>query len=280
MSGSKRPKIGLALGSGGAKGLAHIGIIKALERGGIPIDCIAGSSIGALIGGFYAAGLDIKEIESIALNTNWRTMFSMVDPRLKQGLIGGKKVDFFIQSHIGKKKFEDCRIPFAAIATDLRTGERIVFTEGEMAPAIRASISIPMVFKPVEMGKKVLADGGLSNPVPVETVRNMGSDVVIAINLDKHYYKEEWKSGFFDIANDSLNILRHHLALLDVMDADLVIDIDVSKSYWYEFINGNDKILAGEGAIKKILPSLRKMMRLKSKKDLKKYLKKLRARSL
>ena len=149
MAKSKRPKIGLALGSGGSRGLAHIGVIKALEENNIPIDFIAGSSIGAMAGGFYAAGLSIKKMEEISLETNWRRMFSLVDPHLKQGLISGEKVKTFIEGYVDGKKIEDCKIPFVAVATDLKTGEIVILNKGEMAQAIRASISIPLVFKPV-----------------------------------------------------------------------------------------------------------------------------------
>ena len=270
---SKRPKIGLALGSGGSRGLAHIGVIKVLEENNIPIDFIAGSSIGAMVGGFYAAGLSIKEIEEIALSTNWRRLFSVLfDPHLKQGLIGGEKLKTFIENYINGKKFEDCKVPFVTVATDLKTGEVVVLNKGEMAQAIRTSISIPLVFKPAEINGRMLVDGGLSAPVPVEIVRGMGADIIIAVNLDKHYCDEEWKPGWYNIANDSLNILRHHLALSNVANADIVIDINVGKNYWYQFTNGQDKILTGEKATKEVLPRLQEIIYQKSRGGLRKYL--------
>ena len=273
MAESKRPKIGLALGSGGSRGLAHIGVIKVLEENNIPIDFIAGSSIGAMVGGFYAAGLSIKEIEEIALSTNWRRLFSVLfDPHLKQGLIGGEKLKTFIENYINGKKFEDCKVPFVTVATDLKTGEVVVLNKGEMAQAIRTSISIPLVFKPAEINGRMLVDGGLSAPVPVEIVRGMGADIIIAVNLDKHYCDEEWKPGWYNIANDSLNILRHHLALSNVANADIVIDINVGKNYWYQFTNGQDKILTGEKATKEVLPRLQEIIYQKSRGGLRKYL--------
>jgi NTE family protein len=141
-----------------------------------------------------------------------------------------------------------------------------------MAQAIRASISMPLVFKSVKINGRTLADGGLSAPIPVEIVRDMGADIVIAVNLDKHYQDEEWIPGWYNIANDSLNILRHHLALLNTANADIVIDINVGKSYWYQFVNGKDKILAGEKAVKEVLPRLQEIIYQKSKGDLKKFL--------
>lgn len=267
MEKSKRPQIGLALGSGGARGLAHIGVIKVLEENNIPIDFIAGSSIGAMVGGFYAAGLSVDKIEKIALSTDWRKVFStLFEPSFKKGLIGGEKVKLFIENHIDGKNFKDCKIPFVTVATDLKTGEVVLLNKGEMAQAIRASVSIPLIFKPVEMGGRILADGGLSAPVPSEIARHMGADIVIAVNLDKHYHNETWKPGWYDIANDSLNILRHHLALSNASTADIVINVGAGKNnYWYQFTNGQDKILTGEKAAKEILPRLQEIIYQKSK---------------
>ncbi len=158
------------------------------------------------------------------------------------------------------------------MATDLKTGEVVVLNKGEMAQTVRASVSIPLVFKPAEINGRILADGGLSAPVPVEIVKSMGADIVIAVNLDKHYCDEERKPGWYDIANDSLNILRHHLALSNVANADIVIEINVGKNYWYQFTNGQDKILTGEKATKEVLPRLQEIIYPKSKGGLKKYL--------
>lgn len=273
MTKNKRPKIGLALGSGGARGLAHIGVIKVLEENNIPIDFITGSSIGAMIGGFYAAGLSIKEIEEIASSTDWRKVFStLFEPSFKKGLIGGEKVKTFIENYINGKSFEECKMPFVAVATDLKTGEVVVLKKGEMALAMRASISIPLIFRPVEIDGRTLADGGLSAPIPVEIVRNMGADIVIAVNLDKHYYDEQWSPGFYDIANGSLGILRHHLAMLNATNADIVIEINAGNISWYRFTNGREKILIGEEATQKILPRLKELINQKDKHSLDKIL--------
>ncbi len=262
MSKIKRPKIGLALGSGGARGLAHIGVIKILEENNIPIDFIAGSSMGAMIGGFYAVRKNIQILEKIALSTTWRQVFSMLlDPSFKQGLVSGKKVERFIREYINGKKFEDCQINFAALATDLETGEILVLDKGEMASAIRASISIPLIFKPVKINGRILVDGGLSAPVPVETVKNMGADIVIAVNLDKHYYKKSQKINWYDIVDSSLNILRYYLAHSNVKGADIIIEIGFGKEgYWYKFTNRKNKILIGEKAMREKLPQLKKII--------------------
>jgi len=283
MISKKTPKIGLALGSGGAKGLAHIGVIKILEENDISIDFIAGSSIGAIIGGFYSATKNIKQIEEIALSTNWRQLLSLIDPSLRQGLIGGEKIKKFIERHIGRIKFQDLKIPFSAVATDLETGEIISINQGEVVSAIRASISIPLVFKPVNREGRLLADGGLSLPVPVEVARKMGAELVIAVNLDADYFASgnnnkidnKTNLGFYKITNNSINLLRYHLASWNVKDADIIVEpklgIKLGIAHWNKFLDGKDIILAGESAMKKKLPQLQELICQKSKKGLRKY---------
>lgn len=253
-------KIGLALGSGAARGLAHIGVIKVLEENNIPIDSIAGSSIGALVGGLYASGLAICEIEKIALTMTNRDMFSLVDPSLGKGFIKGDKISSFIKEHLVTKDFKDCRIPFKATATDIKTGEIVVQDSGSIAEAIRASISVPLVFQPVARDGRLLVDGGVGSPVPVDVVKQMGADIVIAVNLDKRYVDENSKSGLLDIASDSMNIMRHYLSLYQSKDADIIILLDLGSNTWYDFVNGQNKIQAGEEAMRKELPHLLEVM--------------------
>ncbi len=265
MTKQEQPKIGLALGSGGPRGLAHIGVIKVLEENNIPIDFIAGSSIGAMIGGFYAATKDIKQVEKIALGTDWKVILSVLDPSFRQGLLGGDKAKNFIENYIGKTHFEELKIPLSVVATNLKNGDVVVLDEGEVTSAIRASISLPLVFKPVELKGKLLADGGLSLPVPVNVVKKMGADLVIAVNLDADYFtngdNENSTYGFYKIADNSIALLRHHLAYWNVRDADIVINPHVRGATLRQsfFLDGKDFILAGEEATKKILPQLKKL---------------------
>jgi len=263
MNNRKGPKIGLVLGSGGPKGLAHIGVIKVLEKNNIPIDFIAGSSIGAMIGGFYAATKNIKEIEEIALNANWRQILSLIDPSFRQGLVGGKKIKEFIENYINKISFKKLKIPLSVIATDLKNGNPVIIKKGEVALAIRASISFPLIFRPVKYGHKLLADGGLSLPVPVDVIRNMGAELIIAVNLDAGPLtnkRNKIKFGFYRIADNSINILRHHLASCNIKNADLIINPKLGEVYWNKFLDGKDIILAGEKAMKKNMPELKKLI--------------------
>jgi len=177
-------KIGLALSGGAAKGLAHIGVIKALEEAGIQVDYIAGSSMGALIGAAYASGVPIDTLEKIAIDTDWKTAAKLFVPGFStSGLINGKKVKEFLYTFYGDKKIEDLPIPFAATATDISTGKLFVINKGNLLEAVRASISIPVVFTPVKYKDVFLVDGGLVNPVPIDVVREMGADFVIAVHV-------------------------------------------------------------------------------------------------
>ena len=262
-----RPKIGLALGSGGPKGLSHIGIIKVLEENSIPIDFIAGSSIGSVIGGFYATTKDIKKIEEIALSNNWRQTLSLFfDPSLRQGFVSGMKIKNFIENIIGKIHFKNLKIPFSVVATDIKTGEAVVIDKGEVALAIRASGSIPLIFKPVKLGSRLLVDGGLSLPVPVSVVKKMGADLVVAVNLDADYFanNEDRSFGFYKVANSSIKLLRYHLASLNIKDADIVINPKIGTVGWNKFINSKNVILMGEKAMQLSIFKLKKLMHQKN----------------
>ncbi|MCR4433818.1 MAG: patatin-like phospholipase family protein [Caldiserica bacterium] len=252
-------KLGLALGSGGAKGLAHIGVLKVLEREKIPVSFVSGSSIGALVGGLYASWMDVGQLEELAYSTNWRELLSLIDPTIRQGLIRGQKIISFLERLVGKKKFQDLLIPFKAIATDLLTGERVVIDEGEVAIAIRASGAYPLVFQPVEWRGRLLVDGGLSAPVPAEIVREMGAEVVLAVNLDSEHFSLEARPRTFSyrrIVNNSINALRYHLARENVRWADLVISPRVGVVGWDKFLEPEELIPKGVEAMEEKLEEL------------------------
>lgn len=177
-------KVGLALGSGGARGWAHIGAIRALEAAGIKIDYIAGTSIGAFVGGIYAVN-QLRELEAFVKEIDWKIIVSLLDVEFPtRGLLDGDKIYDLIYSHVLDCHLEETNIPFHCVATDLLTQKAVVLKSGLMVDAVRASISIPGVFTPFNREETYLVDGGVINPVPVDVVRDMGSDIVIAINLN------------------------------------------------------------------------------------------------
>jgi NTE family protein len=180
----KKKKVGLALGGGYARGLAHIGVLEVLEREGIPIDIITGTSIGSLIGALYAREKDAALIKKQATQLDWIGVTSLVDLTLpKSGFIGGKRVTNLLRRFIGDVQFKDLDIPLACVATDIINGEEVVLNEGPVLEAVRASISIPVIFKVARTRGRYLVDGGLVNQVPVSVAKKMGADFVIAVDI-------------------------------------------------------------------------------------------------
>ncbi len=176
--------IGLALGAGAAKGFAHIGVLDALEKAGLRIDMIAGSSMGAIIGGGYAAGLSVDSLSDVALTSNWYDVLNLLDPVFPaRGFIDGQKIHTFLDELYGHQKIEDLTIPFAATTVDILKGELFVLNQGNLANAARASSSIPIIFNPMANKEQVLVDGGMIDPVPIDVVRSMGADYIIAVNV-------------------------------------------------------------------------------------------------
>ena len=176
--------IGLALGSGGARGLAHIGVIKALEENHIPINVITGTSIGAFIGGIYASGIDANAMEKIIRDVNKVMVAKIMIPKLfSPGFIDNKRVIAFIKEIVGDVRIENLKIPFACVATDMITGREVIFNKGPLADAIMASIAIPTIFQPVILKNQYLLDGGLSNPLPISIAKEMKVNKIIAVNV-------------------------------------------------------------------------------------------------
>jgi len=180
-----RPRIGLALGSGSARGLAHLGVIRAIRDAGIEVDFIAGTSMGALIGAIHAAG-KLDELEATFLTFDWKRTASFFDVVLpKSGLLDGARVSELVRAHIHADSIEALPKPFAAVATDIVSGEEVVIRSGDVIEAVRASLSVPGIFTPVRSNGRILVDGGITNPVPVSVARAMGADIVIAVDLNR-----------------------------------------------------------------------------------------------
>jgi len=174
-------KLGVVLGAGSAYGFAHIGVLKVLEKNNIKISYISGTSIGAVIGALYASGISAIQLENIAKETKITDLLDFTVP--KSGFLYGKKIEDLISKLTYKKEFKDLAIPLAVVAADLTSGEKIVFTAGHLARAVRASISIPALFMPVQQHKHILVDGAIIDPIPIDVVKEMGADVIIAIDL-------------------------------------------------------------------------------------------------
>jgi NTE family protein len=192
MQKTRHPKIGLALGAGGARGWAHIGAIQALNAQGIRPDIVCGTSMGSLVGAAYAAG-ELERLEEWALSLGWRDVFGLMDFTWRGGLIRGKKLFEYMRGRFGLQDIASLPMPYGAVATELATGREVWLREGHVLDAVRASIAIPGVFAPVLRDGELLVDGALVNPVPVSMCRALGADLVIAVDLGwakLGYYRE------------------------------------------------------------------------------------------
>ncbi len=248
------PKIGLALSSGGARGFAHVGVIKALVEAEIPIDYISGSSMGALVAGCYAAGLDIKHLSKFAALFQRNRYLDFVVPRM--GFVKGEKIVQLMQLLTHGKDIEELQIPTAIVATDLETGKKIVYHSGSAARAIRASISIPGIFVPYAYDNHLLIDGGTVDWVPISEVKKMGADFVIASDVSTKLIKNQVGS-VFDVISRSLDIMQNRIKQDHRELADVFILPRVSKFSSTAFTNIEEMINIGESETKKNIKSIR-----------------------
>ena len=240
----KKPrKIGLALSGGGARGAAHVGVLKVLEREGIRPDCVVGVSAGSIVGAGYCAGMSVAEMEKIALDLEWSKLGRLVRPRL--GFFDSQRLESYVAELVGDLQFADLSIPFAAVAADILTCRLVVLKEGSVAWAVRASCALPGIFTPVERGDQILIDGGTINNLPVSVVQEMGADYIIAVDLlpapqDGHPRPqnlfEMWSLAFYAL-------LRATHA--EGEDADCLIAPDVGSYGTFEFSKMEEMLAKG-----------------------------------
>lgn len=267
MMNPKSTKIGVALGSGGWRGLAHIGVLKSLVNHGYTISAISGSSAGALIGGLFAYFQDPEKIEHIFSKLNYKDLlFAFSDPSAKLGLFSGTNATRLIQQYIGHPQIEDLPIPFAAVASDILTGQAVIIDSGDLAEAILASSSVPLVFEPVSQNGRLLIDGGVVNPIPVSTARNLGAEFVIGVDIYKSMFNNPIsrpKPSKIDLVNLSYHLLLSKLAEHDAATADLIIEPDIQNlalDPFSKFINNQESINQGEIAMNKQIDSLDRLL--------------------
>ena len=244
-----RPRIGLALSGGAGRGIAHIGVLRALEENEIPIDAIAGASAGALIGGCYAAGLSIEQLEEMARTFRWRHMGRVAYSRL--GLQSNKRMETFLRARLPVTRFEDLKIPFAAMVTDLRNGTLIVMRDtGDVPFAIRASNCLPVLYAPIEDTEgRLLVDGGLVANLPVNETRRLGADLVIAVDVGGD------GARFMNTPRTALGVLTQVFVAVERIvsnqereNADLVITPKVGHLRWDETRRAKEFLAAGYDA--------------------------------
>ena len=241
----RKPRVALALGGGAARGFAHIGVIKALETSGIGVDVVVGTSAGSVVGALYAAGHGPFELQKLAIQLDEASVtdWSLFD----RGLIKGEALERFINTNVGGRPIEGLRRRFAAVATDLQSGEPIVFQRGNTGTAVRASSSIPGVFPPVTIGGREYVDGGLVAPIPVRAARGLGADVVIAVDISSRP-SGKTKAGSLDLLLDTIAIMGGAMGKTELAAADVVIRPELRGLPATNFQQRHEAILEGEKA--------------------------------
>ena len=245
-------KIGLALGGGAARGYAHIGVLKVLERERTPIDLIAGTSMGSLVGAYYACGFRLSELEEIAIATKRHHIASIGFS--KKGLLSTRKITKILDRDIGSRTFQDLKIPLSVVTMDILTGEEVVINTGPVKEAVLASISIPGVFPPREVNGRLLVDGGNINQVPVSVVRNMGADFVIAVHLGFLAKKRDEYGNAVQIFVKALDAMAKKLMDIEEKDANVIIKPDVESESITAYHKASFFIEAGAKATEEVLP--------------------------
>jgi NTE family protein len=252
-----RPKIGLALGSGGARGMAHIGILKVLEEHSIPIDYIAGSSIGALVGSLYCVGHSPDLLRKFTTHFPQKYWLDYTVP--KMGFVTGDKLKEIIRLLTKQKNIEEAQIPFSIVATNLKRGERKVFTHGPIAEAVRASISIPGIFVPEVIDGEYYVDGGVIDRVPVSVVKEMGADLVIAVDVS-FFESSHAITSIFDVIAQSIDVMEREILRYRMLDADLMLRPNVGHYSTNKFSEVSKIIDEGEKTALEMIPNIKKMM--------------------
>ncbi len=201
-------RLGVALSGGGARGAAHTGVLRVLHHAGIPIHCIAGTSRGAIVGAFDAAGVPPEKQLAFAQKLRWRSLRMLGIP--KMGLFHTGELEHFLMDVLGDVRFEDLKTPLEVVATDFRTAKPVVFREGRVAPAVAASAAIPIVFSPVKLGEMVLVDGGLTNNLPSNLAREMGAEIILGVSVLSVFDESRRYESFFDIALGTMDLMAMH----------------------------------------------------------------------
>jgi NTE family protein len=252
------PAIGLALGGGFARGMAHIGVLKVLEEEGIPIRLMTGTSVGALIGAAYCSGLSLADLEKVAHSCRFTTFARWTVSRY--GFASNDRMVSFLARTLKVKTFEELRIPLGVTATDFNTGQGVIFHSGSIIDPVRASCAYPGMFLPVEIRGRYLVDGMLSHPVPTRPLRDMGAERVLAVHLKGTWAKGGAPRHLFDVIGQSFAIAQDAMSSLWKSAADIVVEPDVAGFAYDDFKRAGDLIRSGEVAMRQAMPEVRKWL--------------------
>jgi NTE family protein len=257
-------KVGVALGGGGARGLAHIGVLKAFEEGDVPVSAIAGNSVGALIGSLYAAGVTTAQMEQMTQEIGWSSLtnysrYSLFRLVLLEHRMSTGNMEVYLRKYMGDTRFDQLKMPFACAATDLQTGERVVFREGPVALAARASATIPGMFQPVEFRHRYLVDGGLVSNLPTDLVAPMGVDIIVAVDVTADISHIQPKS-VLAVLNQAIYIQSEHLAQDELTRAQVVIRPELGDIGTMDLSRSDECIDAGIVAGRQAVPEIKRLI--------------------
>jgi len=254
---SERPRVGLALAGGFARGIAHIGVLRVLREAGIPIDCVAGTSVGALIGTAYCAGTPLEDMEAIGRTTSFADFGRWTPSWL--GLATNQRMEKYLERLTAAKTFEELKTPLAISTSDINEGITVYYTSGSLAQPLRASCAYPALFVPIQYDGRTLVDGFLTAPVPVEGTLVLGADVVIAVYLDSG--SDTTPRTAAEVISRSFNIIQRHAEVAWRQQADLIIEPEVREYAWDDFSKTPELVNAGEVATMKLLPEIRALVK-------------------
>lgn len=266
---SGRKTVGLALSGGAARGLGHIGVLEVLEKHGIPIDLIAGTSAGAIIGAAYAWDRDIERIKQDAFDAHWKNLRPVLDPAFpKTGFIRGNKLRNLLATYVGGDTcFDDLELPFACVATDIESGEAVILRSGSVPEALRATVSMPGLFRVHYLDDRYLVDGGLTVPVPVDLAREMGADFVIGVNMNPDVASRRGTSAqkrvaagkeptIWQVVSQSIYISTYALSQINLERADVAIEPDMGEFNLTDFNRVPEIIEEGRRATEAKIPEI------------------------
>ncbi len=252
----ERPRVGLALAGGFARGIAHVGVIRALKNAGVPIDMVAGTSVGALIGACYCAGVPLNDMQRIATTTTFADFGRWTPSWL--GLANNLRLERYLQRFTPAKTFEELTTPFAIAATDINAGVTVYYTRGLIGPPLRGSCAYPGLFVPIQFEGRTLVDGFLTAPVPVEGTLLLGADITIAVYLEAGSFTAPRTAA--DVISRSFSIIQRHADLAWRTQADVIIEPDVKPFVWDDFTRTDELIAVGEAATQAVLPDILKAL--------------------
>lgn len=251
---TREPVVALVLGGGGVKGFAHVGVIKVLESHGIQPSIVVGTSAGSFVGALYASGMNAYTLQTVALGIQEADIRDLT--LSNQGFLIGDKLQQFVNTQVKNKPIQQFPIRFAAVATDLESGEKVVFNYGNTGQAVRASCSIPNVFLPTRIGKRQFVDGGLVSPVPVITAREMGADIVIAVDISAKPRNGSAAMGWWGLLDQSINILSQQSIRAELAKADVVIQPSVQHADALSLDQRHEFLLEGEKVAQQLVPKI------------------------